>query len=103
MAQITQHIAMKGDEPRIAGTGLKVRVIISTYIRGLQSLEEIANDHNLSLAQVHAAIACYYDNFEEFEAIETQPIDTSKTDELKQKNHGTIGTETETIKGQAKC
>ncbi len=54
--------------PRIAGTGVAVRRIVGWYALGLTP-EEIADRvGHLSLAQVHAALACYHANREGIEA-----------------------------------
>lgn len=57
-----------GGRPRIAGTGVTVRRIVSWYKLGL-SPEEIADEFgHLTLAQVYAALAYYHANREEIEA-----------------------------------
>lgn len=54
--------------PRIAGTGITVRRIIGWYKLGLTP-EEIADRiGQLTLAQVHSALAYYHANQEEIEA-----------------------------------
>lgn len=66
---ITQSPEIRGGQPRIAGTGVTVRRIVGWYKLGL-SAEEIASEvGHLSLAQVHAALAYYYANMDEIEAI----------------------------------
>ena len=58
---------IRGGRPRIAGTGVTVRRIVSWYKLGLTP-EEIADRiGHLSLAQVHAAITYYHANQEEIE------------------------------------
>ncbi len=52
--------------PCIAGTGISVRRLIGWYKQGC-SPEEIADDYDLSLAQVHAAITYYHANYDEME------------------------------------
>lgn len=64
---IVQDPEIRGDRPRIAGTGVTVQRIISWYMLGLNP-EEIADRiGHLSLAQVHAALAYYHANREEIE------------------------------------
>jgi uncharacterized protein (DUF433 family) len=59
---------VRGGRPRIAGTGITVRRIVGWYKLGLNP-EEIADRlGNLSLAQVHAALAYYHANQGEIEA-----------------------------------
>ena len=58
---------IRGGRPRIAGTGVTVRRIVSWYKLGLAP-EEIADRvGHLSLAQVHAALTYYHANQEEIE------------------------------------
>lgn len=58
---------IRGGRPRIAGTGVTVRRIVSWYKLGLTP-EEIADRvGHLSLAQVHAALTYYHANQEEIE------------------------------------
>lgn len=65
---IVRSPAIRGGRPRIAGTGVTVRRIVSWYKQGL-SPEEIADQFgHLSLAQVYAALAYYHANRDEIEA-----------------------------------
>src|SRR5687768_981626 len=65
---ITRTPGICGGRPRISGTGVSVRRIVLWYKLGL-SPEEIADRiGHLSLAQVHAALACYHANRDEIEA-----------------------------------
>ncbi|MGV2387417.1 MAG UNVERIFIED_CONTAM: DUF433 domain-containing protein [Microcystis novacekii LVE1205-3] len=52
-------------KPCISGTRVAVEDIAIMYLKLGDSLEEIAQEYNLSLASVYAAIAYYYDNQEE--------------------------------------
>jgi len=59
---------VRGGRSRIAGTGVTVQRIVGWYKLGL-SPEEIAEElGNLTLAQVHAALAYYHANREEIES-----------------------------------
>lgn len=59
---------IRGGRPRIAGTGVTVRRIVSWYKLGL-SPEEIADEFgHLTLAQVYTALAYYHANRDEIEA-----------------------------------
>ncbi len=58
---------VRGGRPKIAGTGLTVSRIASWYKMGMTP-EEIALEYpNLTLAQVHAALAYYHVNRDEIE------------------------------------
>ncbi|TRU87809.1 MAG: DUF433 domain-containing protein [Microcystis novacekii Mn_MB_F_20050700_S1D] len=54
-------------KPCISGTRVAVEDIAIMYLKLGDSLEEIAQEYNLSLASVYAAIAYYYDNQEEID------------------------------------
>ncbi len=65
---ITRSPDVRGGRPRVAGTGVTVRRIVSWYQLGL-SPEEIADRvGHLTLAQVHAALAYYHLNRDEIES-----------------------------------
>lgn len=58
-----------GGDPRIAGHRIGVSDIAMLHIHLDTSPEEIARIYNLSLAEIYAALAYYYDHREEIEAI----------------------------------
>lgn len=58
---------IRSGKPRIAGTRITVADIATMYHRMGQSLEEIAEKYQLTLASVHAAMAFYYDHREEID------------------------------------
>ncbi len=58
-----------GGRPRIRGTRVKVSEIASRHVEDGESADEIADAlPQLTLAQVYAALAYYYDHREEIEA-----------------------------------
>jgi uncharacterized protein (DUF433 family) len=59
---------IRGNRPRVAGTGVTVRRIVGWYKRGLTPEEITTEVPHLSLAQVYAALAYYHANREEIEA-----------------------------------
>lgn len=65
-AIIDQHIEMtpgiRGGRPRIAGTRLAVADIVMLHLRMGKSVEEIAGKYQVTLSDVHAALAYYYDH-----------------------------------------
>jgi uncharacterized protein (DUF433 family) len=65
---ITRSPEVRGGRPRIAGTGVTVRRIVSWYQLGLTPEEITREIPHLTLAQVHAALAYYHANREEIEA-----------------------------------
>ena len=58
---------IRGGRPRVAGTGMTVMRIAGWYKLGL-SPEEIADQLDLSVAQIYAALAYYHANREAIEA-----------------------------------
>ena len=59
---IDRDPAIRGGRPKIAGTGVTVMRVAAWYKMGL-SPEEIATQYgHLSLAQIHAALAYYFDH-----------------------------------------
>ncbi len=54
--------------PRIAGRRIRVQHIYEWHELQGMSAEEIASEYGLTLAQVYAALAYYYDHREEMEA-----------------------------------
>jgi uncharacterized protein (DUF433 family) len=56
-----------GGKPRVAGHRITVQDIAVWYVRMGRSADEIADDYDLTLAQVHAALAYYFDHREEID------------------------------------
>ncbi len=69
MGQIKLHIEITsgvcGGKARIAGHRIRVQDIVVDYEHFGMSPEEIVNQLPVTLADVHAALAYYYDNKEE--------------------------------------
>ncbi len=63
--EMTPNIA--GGKPRIVGRRITVQNIVVWHEHMGQSLDEICADHDLSLADVHTALAYYFDHQEEIE------------------------------------
>ena len=64
---ITTNPKVRNGRPCLAGTTLEVAVIATAKIMG-QEPEAIAADYELSLSQVYAALAYYYDHKQEIDA-----------------------------------
>ena len=72
VTQSLEHIIitnpqLRGGRPIISGTGVPVRTVVGHYKLGLTA-EEIADDMNISLAGVYAALAYYHLNVDQIEA-----------------------------------
>jgi len=57
-----------GGKPRIAGRRISVQNIVIWHERFGKTADEIATEYNLSLAEIYAALAYYYDNREAIDA-----------------------------------
>jgi len=64
-----------GGKPRIAGHRITVQNIVIWYDRMGKSADEIATEYDLELADIHAALAYYFDHRAEIDkAIEERDI-----------------------------
>jgi uncharacterized protein (DUF433 family) len=63
---LAQHIEVTpdvlGGKPRIAGRRIAVQDVVIWHERIGRSADEIATEHSISLADVYAALAYYYDH-----------------------------------------
>lgn len=59
---IEQTPTVSGGRPRIAGRRITVRDIVIWHERLGRTPDEIAAEHDLTLADVHAALAYYFDH-----------------------------------------
>ena len=68
---LDQHIditpGIAGGKPRIAGHRITVQDIAIWHERLGKSADEIATEYNLTLADVHAALAYYFDHRQEID------------------------------------
>ena len=66
---LDEHIeitpGVMGGKPRIAGHRISVQNVVIWHNEMGYSVEKIAEDYNLSLADVYAALAYYHDHKEE--------------------------------------
>jgi uncharacterized protein (DUF433 family) len=69
---LDEHIELTpetaGGKPRIRGHRIRVQDIAIWHERLGQSADEIATEYNLTLADVYAALAYYFDHREEIDA-----------------------------------
>lgn len=75
---ITTNPKMRNGRPCIAGTGLRVTDVIMATMFHDRTPGEIALDYSVSLAQVHAALACYYQHKDELDADIRQQLDIAR-------------------------
>jgi uncharacterized protein (DUF433 family) len=62
--------------PHTINRRVKVKMIAQKHLIGSEAIEDIAEFYGITLADVHAALAYYYDNRADFErkARELQPL-----------------------------
>ncbi len=69
---LVQHIEITpgvcGGKPRIAGHRIRVQDVVIWHERLGMSADEIASQYRLTLGDVYAALAYYYDHREEIES-----------------------------------
>ena len=69
---LDQHIEVTpgivGGKPRIAGHRITVQNVAIWHERLGKSADEIADDYDLTLGEVYAALSYYFDNREEIDA-----------------------------------
>ena len=58
------HIAMKDDKPVIVGTRITVHDIAAMHVMNDSSIAWIADNYEITPAQIHAALSYYYDHRE---------------------------------------
>ena len=64
---IYRNPEIRGGRPCLLGTGLRVIDIVMAVQFGQRSPEQIAEDYQVSLAKVHAALSYYYERQEEID------------------------------------
>lgn len=69
---IARNEAILGGEPRIEGTRIGVRHVAGRVIDGGRSPAYVADQLDLSLAEVYEALSYYYRHDEEMRAIEAE-------------------------------
>ena len=72
MPRIVHTDGVLGGDPRIEGHRVGVYQVYQHYVEAGDAPEEIAASYDLSVAEVHAALAYAFDNPEEMRAIETR-------------------------------
>ncbi len=67
-SHVTKTPDVCGGQPCIDGTRVRVKNIVALHQEGFTPEQMLTQYPSLSLAQVHAALAYYYDNRDEIEA-----------------------------------
>lgn len=79
---IVQTPEVAGNKPRINGRRITVQNIAIWHEYQGYSVDEIADQHNLSLSAIYAALSYYFDHKQEIDASIT--ADTAYADDLRQ-------------------
>jgi uncharacterized protein (DUF433 family) len=66
-AHIETTPAVAGGKPRIAGHRITVQNVVIWHERMGKSVDEISAEYDLDLADIHAALAYYFDHREEID------------------------------------
>ena len=66
--QVIEHVEIHNGEGLIRGRKLKAKMVARMHLWEGKSIEEVAAHYDLSAAEVHAALAFYYDNQTELDA-----------------------------------
>ncbi len=67
--EIVSHIVVKDGQARIKGKEhLKAEMVARMYVDGDYTIEVVMAQYNLTAAEVHSAIAYYYDNQAQLDA-----------------------------------
>lgn len=82
-AHITSTPGTRGGKPRIVGRRITVSDVATWFLQMGQTVDEIVVDYDLSHAQVHAALAYYYDHRAEIDAREA--ADLAEAEALRQR------------------
>lgn len=69
MPEIVRTEGVLGGEPRLAGHRISVLQVADMALEGEYDPEDVADQLEISLAKVHAALSYYYDHPDEMSAI----------------------------------
>ena len=83
---ITSNPRVRDGRPCIAGTGLRVTDVVVAAVFNHETPEQIATQFSISLGQVHAALAYYYEHKAELYQDIREQIATAKV--LKEQSFG---------------
>lgn len=72
MSEIVSTDDILGGAPRIEGRRIGVHHVARRVIDAGQPPEQVAADHDLDIADVHRALAYYYDHPDEMRAVQSQ-------------------------------
>jgi len=56
------HIEIVDDQAVVGSHRVKVKMIVNMHIRGRADIAEVMEQYGITAAEIHAALAYYYDN-----------------------------------------
>ncbi len=77
--EVVNHIEIRDGRGYIAGRSVKAEMVARMFVGTDYTIEDVMDQYNLSAAQVHAAIAYYYDNQAELDARRDEAIRWAET------------------------
>lgn len=80
MPRIVQTDDVLGSDPRIEGHRIGVYHVYQRYVDGGETPEEIATSYDISVAEVHTALAYAFSNSEEMHEIEERNRESYERD-----------------------
>lgn len=80
--EVINHIEIREDQAYIRGKNKKAEMIARMYVGTSYSIEDVTEHYNLSAAEVHSAIAYYYDNQDALDARHQQSIQWAEENAL---------------------
>jgi uncharacterized protein (DUF433 family) len=80
--EVINHIEIRDEQAYIRGTNKKAELVARMYVGTEYSIEEVMEQYNLRAAEVHAAIAYYYDNQEMLDARHQQAVQWAEENAL---------------------
>lgn len=75
---ITRNDGILGGEPRIAGTRIGVRHVAARVIDGGRSPAYVADQLDVSMAEVYEALSYYYEHVDEMRRLERENEEASE-------------------------
>ena len=80
--EVINHIEIRDEQAYIRGTNKKAELVARMYVGTEYSIEDVMEQYNLSAAEVHAAIAYYYDNQDVLDARHQQAVQWAEENAL---------------------
>ena len=80
--QVVNHIEIRDGRGYFAGRNIKAEMVARMYVGTDYTVEDVMEQYNLSAAEVHAAIAFYYDNQRELDARHAEAIQWAEENAL---------------------